>query len=62
MPTFEEFLTKAMMEGQTVRLVPVPAREGGVEFYAHVQDHDSDTVDYVVSGDEITRLDRGAGG
>jgi len=60
---FEEFLKDAMMAGQTVRLVPVAARDGvGLEFYAHIMDADGDTVDYKVIGDDLHRLNRGAGG
>jgi hypothetical protein len=59
----EEFLTNAMMEGQSVRLVPVAARDGqGVEFYAHIMDQDGDTVDYKVTKDRLLRLEHGAGG
>jgi hypothetical protein len=43
---FEALLRRAAELGAPVRLVPsINAHYGDVEFYAHIENHDSDTVD-----------------
>lgn len=46
---FEALLRDAALKGAEVRLVPmVNATYGHVEFYAHTEGHDSDTVDVAI--------------
>lgn len=46
---FEALLRDAALAGAEVRVVPMINRHWGhVEFYAHVEGHDSDTVDVAI--------------
>ena len=56
---FEALLRRAAVLGAEVRLVPsINATYGDVEFYAHILDHDSDTVDVSISnGPALSFLD-----
>lgn len=60
--TFEALLRDAALRGWEIRLVPMINDREEVEFYAHVSDHDSDTVDAALAGDCIVTLDREASG
>lgn len=47
---FEKLLRRAAILGAEVRVVPMINNSfGDVEFYAHIQDHNSDTVDVALS-------------
>lgn len=60
--TFEDFLTSIMLDGETVRLVPTPSRDGiGVEFFAKDESGERVPVNYLVIGDKIHKLNRQAG-
>lgn len=63
---FEALLRRAAVLGAEVRLVPMINRHyGDVEFYAHIEGHDSDTVDMSIeSGPKLgmLRLERAADG
>jgi hypothetical protein len=52
--TFEEFLKEAIAKQADVRLRPAQhISDGPVQFYAHVLNHDSSTVDFTVRGNEL---------
>lgn len=63
---FESLLRRAAELEAEVRVVPmVNATYGDVEFYAHIQGHDSDTVDMTISNGPrlaMIQLQRGADG
>lgn len=56
---FESLLRRAAELGAEVRVVPsINAYYGDVEFYAHIQGHDSDTVDVTISnGPKLAFID-----
>lgn len=61
---FEALLRDAAEKGAEVRLVPMINRHyGHVEFYAHIEGHDSDTVDVAICERmAFLQLERGAAG
>lgn len=55
--TFEEFLKECYEKQAEVRMVPRVEKDGAiVRFYAHPNGVNGSTVDYVVTGDIITKL------
>jgi hypothetical protein len=63
---FEALLRRAAVMGAEVRVVPsINSYYGDVEFYAHINGHDSDTVDASISNGPVlhfVELDRAASG
>jgi len=62
--TFFTFLENAAEQGHEIRLVPMISKDGDVEFYAHHQDHDSNTFDGCLEPDALAvrLMTRGAQG
>jgi hypothetical protein len=61
---FEQILRRAAELEAEVRIVPmINQYYGDVEFYAHIQGHDSETVDIsICKRSAFLQLERGAGG
>lgn len=60
--TLEQLLTQCLRNNVPARLVPVMGREGRVEFYVHPDGADGNTLDFQVVNNELTPLQRAAGG